>query len=71
MLWKISISFQRKGRCYMSLGRPNEAATCFEEALNKVNDSRLEDKKKETFICETKKKLQEATKNKSKYTFFS
>ena len=27
--------YERKGRCFMSLGRPNEAATCFEEALIK------------------------------------
>ena len=27
--------YERKGRCFMSLERPNEAATCFEEALNK------------------------------------
>ena len=27
--------YERKGRCFMSLGRPNEAATCFEEALMK------------------------------------
>ena len=32
----------------------------------KVNDSKLEDKKKETFITEAEKKLQEAKKNKSK-----
>ena len=51
----------------MSLGRPNEAISCFEEALNKVNDSRLEDKKKEIFIVETGKKLQEAKKTKSKH----
>ena len=50
----------------MSLGRPNEAISCFEEALNKVNDSRLEDKKKEIFIVETEKKLQESKKSKSK-----
>ena len=41
--------YERQGRCFMSLGRPNEAISCFEEALNKVNDSRLEDKKKEIF----------------------
>ena len=56
--------YERQGRCFMSLGRPNEAMSCFEEALKKVNDSRLEDKKKEVFISETGKKLQEVKKNK-------
>ena len=31
-----------------------------------MNYSKLEDKKKETFVTETEKKLQEAKKNKSK-----
>ena len=59
--------YERQGRCFMSLGRAHEAEVCFEEALNKVNDSRLEDKKKETFIVETGKKIQEAKKTKSKH----
>ena len=35
-----------------------------------MNDSKLEEKKKETFITEAEKKLQEAKKNKSKLRYF-
>ena len=51
--------FERRGRCYVKLNRFDEAAKAFEAALLKVEDSKLEGKKRDTFISEAKKKLAE------------
>ena len=41
----------------MKLSRFDEAAKAFEAALLKVEESKLEAKKRETFVIEAKKKL--------------
>ena len=51
--------FERRGRCYVKLNRFDEAAKAFEAALLKVEESKLEGKKRDTFVSEAKKKLAE------------
>ena len=43
----------------MKLNRFDEAAKAFEAALLKVEESKLEGKKRDTFVSEAKKKLAE------------
>ena len=53
--------YDRRGRCHLKLRHFAEAAQAFEEALLKIEESKLEagSKKKETFISEAKKNLEE------------
>ena len=53
--------YDRRGRCHRKLRHFAEAVQAFEEALLKVEESKLEpgSKKKETFVSEAKKKLEE------------
>ena len=60
--------YERRGRCYVNLGQHDLAANAFEEAINKVKESRLDAKKKEAFIEDAKKKLSQALKDAKKGT---
>ena len=51
--------YERRGRCFSCLEKSFEAIKAFEEALKMVLSSKLDAKKRETFVLQTKHKIEE------------